>query len=170
MIVEAFDHGKLSPMAEEAPQEMRGKLESVFARHHGGQAEIIPVLQDIQEELGSIPRPAMVEAAGFLGVPEAVIYGVATFYTQFYLTPQGKHSVKVCRGTACHVRGSKRIMEAASAKLGIQPGETTADLKFSLEQVACFGSCALAPVVVIDGKVYGKMTPKRTEELMGRTK
>jgi NADH-quinone oxidoreductase subunit E len=108
----------------------------------------------------------MKETANFLNIPQSSVYGVVTFYAQFYLTRQGKHRVKVCQGTACHVRGGKRIMHAVKKKLGVGPGQTTEDYKFSLEQVACFGSCALAPVMVLNGKVHGKMTPQKAEKLL----
>ena len=106
------------------------------------------------------------QAARFTGVPESRVYGVASFYAQFYLERQGRHKIKVCRGTACHVRGSARIMSALGEKLGIGVGETTPDYAFTLERVACFGSCALAPVVVVDDKVYGRMTPEKTVKLL----
>lgn len=152
---------------EEASPE---RLQEVFARHSRNKSELIPVLQDIQETMGYIPRQAMKQTAAFLNIPESSVYGVATFYAQFYLTRQGRHNVKVCRGTACHVRGSKRIMDAVIKKLGIKPGETSADYNFSLERVACFGSCALAPVMVLDGKVHGRMTPQKAEKILNRIK
>jgi NADH-quinone oxidoreductase subunit E len=127
---------------------------------------LIPILQDVQKVLGYVPREAMREIARFLNLPESTVYGVVTFYAQFYLTRQGKHRIKVCRGTACHVRGSARIMEVVKKKLGIKPGETTPDYRFSLERVACFGSCALAPVMVVDGKVHGRMTPQKAEKIL----
>jgi NADH-quinone oxidoreductase subunit E len=103
----------------------------------------------------------MKRIARFLNIGESAVYGVVTFYAQFYLTPQGRHKIKVCQGTACHVRGSDKIIAALEEKLGIRTGETTPDRKFSLERVACFGSCALAPVLVIDEKVYGNVTPEQ---------
>jgi NADH-quinone oxidoreductase subunit E len=118
---------------------------------------LIPVLQKVQGELGYLPEEAVTEIAHFLGISRSEIYGVASFYAQFRFEKQGEHTVKVCQGTACHVRGSRRILEAVMQQLGIQPGGTTEDYKFSLERVACFGSCALAPVMVVDKKVYGRM-------------
>ncbi|MHC4789800.1 MAG: NADH-quinone oxidoreductase subunit NuoE, partial [Planctomycetota bacterium] len=125
-----------------------------------------PLLQDVQAEFGYIPAEAMRATARFLRVPETAVYGVATFYAQFYLTRQGKHRVKVCQGTACHVRGGGSVMRAVKKKLGIGPGETTGDYRFSLERVACFGSCALSPVVVLDDKVHGRLTPQQAVELL----
>ena len=145
---------------------MQAQLRDVFSRYAGERSEIIPILQEIQEKLGYIPRPAMVETARFLGVPESTVYGVVTFYAQFHLTRQGRRKVKVCQGTACHVRGAPTLLRAVKEKLGIEPGQSTEDYEFSLERVACFGSCALAPVVVLDGKVYAKMTPQRIRKLL----
>jgi len=143
-------------------------LEAIFVRYKAERSSLIPVLQEIQGALGYLPAPAMKAAAAYLRLPEAVVYGCATFYSQFFLTKQGKHNVKVCQGTACHVRGAGLILEAVKRKTGADAGETTEDGKFSVERVACFGSCALAPVVVVDSKVYGKMTPVRTEEIIGK--
>lgn len=147
---------------------MTQQLQSIFQRYSGERGELIPILQDIQDTLGYIPRDAMSQTAGFLNLPRAAVYGVVTFYAQFYLTRQGKHRIKVCTGTACHVRGAQRIVEAVKGSLGIGPGETTHDYEFSLERVACFGSCALAPVMVIDGKVHGRLTPQKAEKLLGK--
>ena len=145
---------------------MQQQLQEVFSRYQGERSDLIPILQDVQDALGYIPGPAMTEIARFLGVPESTVYGVVTFYTQFYLTPQGKHKIKVCQGTACHVRGGRRIMRTVERKLGIEEGGTTEDLLCSLERVACFGSCALAPVVVVDGKVHGRVTAQKAEKLL----
>lgn len=148
------------------PPELLEQTRDVLGRYRGERDELIPILQDIQDVFGYLPSDAMREAARFLRVPEAVVYGVATYYAQFYLTRQGKHKIKICQGTACHVRGARRIMDAVTRKLGIGPGETTPDYRFSLERVACFGSCALAPVVVVNGKVNGRMTPRKALELL----
>ena len=135
-------------------------------RYAGKRGDLIPVLQDVQAAFGYIPPEVMTEIAKFLRIPESTVYGVATFYAQFYLTRQGKHRIKVCQGTACHVRGGRRVMEVVRRRLGIKPGETTEDYQFSLERVACFGSCALAPVMVVDGKVYGRMTQQKAVRLL----
>jgi len=145
---------------------MEEQLSAIFAEHPGARGELIPILQDIQAEFGYIPPEAMSATARFLNIPETAVYGVATFYAQFHLSRQGEHRIKVCQGTACHVRGGKRVMDAVSRKLGIKPGETTDDYMFSLERVACFGSCALAPVMVVDGKVHGRMTPQKALKLL----
>ena len=141
-------------------------IQQIFSGYQGQRNELIPVLQDVQEAFGYVPREAMTKIARFLNIPESSVYGVVTFYAQFYRTRQGKHKIRVCQGTACHVRGGRRIMQAVEKKLGINPGETTADYKFSLERVACFGSCALAPVMVVDGKVHGRMTPQKAKKIL----
>jgi len=145
---------------------MQDCLDRIFAGFSGEQGELIPLLQQIQAEFGYLPPEPMRQASRFLNVTESDVYGVATFYSQFRFQPPGKHHVKVCQGTACHVRGGNLVLEQVVRKLGVSPGETTDDRKFSLERVACFGSCALAPVVVIDDKVYGRLTPKKTEKLI----
>ncbi len=127
---------------------------------------LIPVLQYVQTEQGYLPPEAMSAAAGYLGISESKVYGVASFYAQFHFEPRGRHTVTVCRGTACHVRGSAPNLRDLEKKLGIQAGETTKDLEFSVETVACFGSCALAPVVVTDAKVHGRQTSSSAARLV----
>ncbi|MCS6902702.1 MAG: NADH-quinone oxidoreductase subunit NuoE [Candidatus Bipolaricaulota bacterium] len=131
-------------------------------------AALIPLLQRVQAEQGYLSREALREIARELRIPESKVYGVATFYAQFKLTRQGRHSLKVCQGTACHVKGAPRLLRTVEAELGIQPGGATPDFQFSLERVACFGSCALAPVIVLDERVYAKMTPPKAKELLSR--
>jgi len=144
----------------------KSKVESVLSNYDRGRSNLIPILQDVQGELGYLPEEAVDRIAEFLGLSANDVYGVATFYAQFRFTPVGRHMVRVCRGTACHVRGSERILDTVSDKLGIKPRETTADLEYSLEQVACFGACALAPVVVVDDKVHARMSAKKAEQLI----
>jgi len=139
---------------------------AVLDGHGRARQELIPILQDVQDRLGFLPREALGRIADSLDLSENDIFGVATFYSQFRFTPPGRHHVRVCRGTACHVRGSNPILDGIVRKLGISPGETTEDRAFSLETVACFGSCALAPVVVVNDKVYGRMSAKKVEKLL----
>ncbi|MFO8057012.1 MAG: NADH-quinone oxidoreductase subunit NuoE [bacterium] len=141
-------------------------LESVLSSHERTRSELIPILQEVQDAQGYLSEEVVDRIAEFLGLSANDVYGVATFYAQFRYRPVGRHMVKVCQGTACHVRGGKQILEAVRKKLGIKTGETTEDGEYTLERVACFGSCALAPVVVIDDVVYGRMSPKKTEELL----
>ena len=145
---------------------MQDQLDKIFAECDGKPSDLIPILQNIQDVLGYLPGEAMTETARFLRMPETAIYGVATFYTQFQLSRPGRHRIKVCQGTACHVRGAPEITRAVAAKLGIEPGETTDDFEFTVEAVACFGSCALAPVVVVNDHVYGNVTPDRVIEIL----
>ncbi|MFA5914247.1 MAG: NAD(P)H-dependent oxidoreductase subunit E [Burkholderiales bacterium] len=122
------------------------------------QSSMIPMLQSAQAALGYLPRDAMQVIARHLSVPPALVEGVASFYAQFRYEAPGKHRVTICRGTACHVRGSGKLMDEIGASLGVEAGRTTANGEFTLETVACFGACALAPVVVIDGKVSGRVS------------
>jgi len=145
-------------------------VESVLSSHERSRSELIPILQEVQDAQGYLSEEAIDRIAEFLGLSANDVYGVATFYAQFRYQPVGKHMVKVCQGTACHVRGGKQILDAVQKKLGIKTGETTEDGEYTLERVACFGSCALAPVVVIDDVVYGRMSPKKTEELLKENK
>jgi NADH-quinone oxidoreductase subunit E len=144
----------------------RSEVEKILAAYDRRRQNLIPMLQDVQDRLGYLAEDAVFRLADYLELSPNDVFGVATFYAQFRFHPPGKHHLKVCQGTACHVRGSGLIAEAVTRKLGIGPGETSADLQFSMERVACFGSCALAPVVVIDDKVYGRMTPRKTEKLI----
>jgi len=109
----------------------------------------------------------MKEIARFLRMPESTVYGVSTFYAQFKLTPLGKRIIRVCRGTACHVRGAAKVLNELEKQLGIKAGETTEDLEYTLETVACIGACALAPTMTIDSETYGKMTTKKVGEVLG---
>ncbi|MBW1699952.1 MAG: NADH-quinone oxidoreductase subunit NuoE [Deltaproteobacteria bacterium] len=121
--------------------------------------ELIPMLQRVQLELGYLPEKALLEIARITGLPPATVYGAATFYTQFRFHPAGKHTIRICRGTACHVKGSDRILSDIETHFKVAPGETTEDRLFTLETVACFGSCALAPVVLVDDSVKGRISP-----------
>ena len=134
-----------------------------FGRKRGN---LIPILQKVQGKLGYLPREAMLEIAEFLGIPEMDVYSVVTFYNQFRLNPPGKHSIRVCLGTACHVRGGPRVLEEIERDLNIKAGETTDDMEFTLETVNCIGACALRPIVAIDGEYYGNMTPAKINSLL----
>lgn len=142
------------------------ELLEIFENYERQRDNLIPVLQEVQGRLGYISEESVESIAEYLNISQSSIYGVASFYTQFRFTRPGDHIIRVCQGTACHVRGSQRIMNEVIKCLGIEPGETTADYKFSLDRVACFGSCALSPVVVADEKVYGRMTRQRIKKLL----
>ena len=135
-----------------------------------GNGTLLSLLQDIQTEYGYLPEENLMEAAETLGMPLIDVYGVATFFTSFSLKPRGRHIVKVCLGTACHVRGANRILEEIERKIGISPGETTEDGELSLETVMCLGCCAIGPVVVMDGKYYGQVTPAKLESILETVK
>ena len=130
------------------------------------EADIISSLQDVQDCYGYLPQPAMDELARLSGFPVAKFYGVATFYAQFHLQPHGRHTVRVCRGTACHVRGAPKIMDAIVRRLGVNDGGTTPDMCFSLETVACLGTCFLSPVMLVDSKYYGNLTSEQAVKIL----
>ncbi|MBI4860807.1 MAG: NADH-quinone oxidoreductase subunit NuoE [Candidatus Riflebacteria bacterium] len=142
-------------------------VEKVLDRYERARHNLIPILQDTQEAIGCLPEAALARIAAYLDLSANDVFGVVTFYSQFRFRPPGAHHIKVCEGTACHVRGSGLLVEELTRKLGIEVGETTGDGKFSLERVACFGSCALAPVVVVGDKVHGRVTTKRVGKLIG---
>lgn len=127
---------------------------------------VIEMLHDIQEEFNYLPKDILIEVSKKTEVPLAKIFGIATFYKGFNLTPQGKHRIGVCMGTPCHAKGAPLIVEAIERYLGIKDGETTKDLKFSLHTTGCVGTCGLAPVVVIDEEMYGKMTPTKILKIL----
>ena len=130
------------------------------------EADIISSLQDVQGRYGYLPRPAMDELARLSGVPVAKFYGVATFYSQFHMQPHGKHTVRVCRGTACHVRGAPKVMETVMQHLGVEDGGTTSDMLFSLDTVACLGTCFLSPVMLVDDTYYGNLTAEKAVNIL----
>jgi len=132
----------------------------------GRKGELIPLLQSVQREIGYLPEEALLEIARKTRVPAATVFGVATFYRQFRLQPEGRHTIRVCTGTTCHVKGSNRILSDLKHRLHIEPDGTTDDRSFTLRTAACFGACALAPVVVVDESVYGGTSPKKTREIV----
>lgn len=128
--------------------------------------ELIPILQNAQKALGYLPEEVLSAIAHFTKLPEARVFGVVTFYEQFRLHPVGKHIIRVCRGTACHVKGSDRILKDIQSRYNVVPGETSKDRRFTLETVACFGSCALAPVIVVDDAVKGRTDPPKAKKIL----
>jgi NADH-quinone oxidoreductase subunit E len=140
---------------------IKKQLDDILSNYTRDKSDLIPILQAAQVRFGYLPEEMMVGIARFLKIPPSAVYGVSTFYAQFKLTPTGRRTVKVCRGTACHVRGADRILQEIEKKLNIKPGETTEDSEYSLETVACIGACALAPTIVINEDVHGKMTTKK---------
>jgi NADH-quinone oxidoreductase subunit E len=146
--------------------EIKERLKILFERIGNKRENLIPLLQQIQEEFGYLPPEAMLEVARFLNIPEIDVYSVATFYNQFRLTPPGKHSIRVCMGTACHVKGGHITLAAWQRRLKIEPGQTTPDREFDLDTVACVGCCAMAPVTVVDKKVKAKADPTKVDGIL----
>lgn len=156
-------------MDNETTRDERAILEDLSARlqtFEKKRGNLIPILQMIQERYAYLPTEALKLVAKHINIPVSQVYGVATFYNQFRFNPPGKHPIKVCLGTACHVRGGDIILENFERKLGIRDGETTHDREFSIERVACVGCCALAPVAVVNDTVQGHMAPSKVEGLI----
>ena len=136
-------------------------MDQVFEKYREQKGALIPILQRAQDIYGYLPREILQLVASRLGVALSKVYGVATFYSQFYLERRGRHVLRLCDGTACHVKGTPKLMAAVADEFGIGPGETTEDGELTLEVVYCLGSCALAPVAVLDGQVMGRMRRER---------
>jgi NADH-quinone oxidoreductase subunit E len=144
------------------------KIDTILGKYRGQEGALIPVLQEAQEVYGYLPEEVLNCISRALKVSMSRIYGVVTFYSQFNLTPRGRHTVRVCRGTACHVRGGKSVRKAVQQFLGVRENETTEDLNFTFETVACLGACALAPVLLVNKNYYGKLTPAKVEQVLKR--
>ncbi len=149
---------------------MKDRIKEILSSFEEGKRnELIPMLQAVQDEYGYLPEESFEEIASHAGIPTSKVYGTATFYSQFYFSPRGDYEIKVCLGTACHVRGAMQIMDAFERELDICCGETTSDQRFSLERVNCVGSCALAPVVMIEDDVYGRVEAKKAKEVLEKS-
>jgi NADH-quinone oxidoreductase subunit E len=135
---------------------------------HGTPNYLIPILQKLREAYGYLPVCVLEWMSEQTGIPASRVYGVVSFYAQFYLEPQGRHTVRCCRGTSCHVRGGRKVLNAVQRNLGIKDGETSDDMLFSLQTVACLGACALSPVMIINDTYYGKVTSRRVEQILGQ--
>ena len=142
------------------------ELFTLIDEEEAGQGSLIAALAAIQERWRYLPPEALLLASARFGVPLSQVYGVATFYNAFSLKPKGRHCLNVCMGTACHVRGSPRVLDRLESKLDVQAGETTRDRQFTLETVNCLGACALGPIVVSDGEYSGQMTPQKVDVLL----
>ena len=145
---------------------VKEQLHEILARYRGERVELILILEEVQERLGYLPKEALLEIADFVHMSAASVFGVATFYNRFRFTPIGRHAIRVCMGTACHVAGGSLVMEALERELEIKVGGVTPDEEFSLDRVACVGCCVLAPVIVINREVSAKMTPFKVEEVL----
>ena len=149
-----------------ASRNLSKQITEVIKPYKDNKEVLIIVLQKIQEKFRYIPQETVSHISKYLGITQSEIFGVATFYAQFRFTAPPEHNIKVCLGTACHVQGGVKILEAVERQLEIKPGEITPDHKFGLERVACFGCCALAPVIVVDNKAYGKLTVDQVKKLL----
>jgi len=148
----------------EGKKDLREKVRELLVEQ--ASRSLIPLLQRIQDHFGYLPPEGLEEVAKHLKLPASHVYGVATFYAQFSLTPKGKHSVRVCLGTACHVRGALKVLEEIKRRLEVGDDGLSRDGTVSVEEVRCVGACALGPVVVVDGEYWGRMTPAKVEELV----
>jgi NADH-quinone oxidoreductase subunit E len=145
------------------------KVNEVIAHHGKAASALIPILQEVQEEYRYLPEEILTYIAMAMDLAPATVYGVATFYAQFSLEPKGKYVVKICDGTACHVRGSEPVKAMVRKKIGLQKEQgTTKDMRFTVETVSCLGACGLAPVMMINDKIYGQMTPEAVEVILDR--
>jgi len=142
------------------------KVKSILDSHQRDRGMLVGILQDIQAEYNYLPKEALVEVGQGLDIPLTQVYSVASFFKAFSLKPRGRHLLHVCLGTACHVRGAVRILDEIERKLGIKAGETTKDLKYTLETVNCVGACALGPIVIINGQYSGQMKTDRVKNLL----
>lgn len=142
------------------------RIDQIIDKHHGEASSLIQVLLEIQAALNWLPKEALERISEKLQVPLTRIQHIATFYKAFSLVPKGRYGIHICMGTACHVRGAMRVLDTVESMTGIKPGETDLELKFSLETVNCLGCCALGPVMEVDGKTHGKMTPGQTADVL----
>ena len=152
-------------LAEQAAT-VEKRLNEILSSSEDREDQLIPILQQVQQVFGYLPEPAMKRIARFLKLPESTVFGVGTFYAQFKFVPSGRNIIRVCRGTACHVRGGARILREVEKQLGIKPGESSPDLEYCLETVACIGACALAPTMVVNKETHGQMTTKKVTEVL----
>jgi NADH-quinone oxidoreductase subunit E len=147
-------------------QQLKEKVGQVLAKYQGDKSALIDILHDTQSTIGYLPREALEEIRTGLDIPLSRIYSVATFFKAFSLTPRGRHVINVCMGTACHVRGSDKVLTQMEKELGIKTGGNTKDLRFTLETVNCVGACALGPMVIIGEDYHGEMTPEKVSGVL----
>jgi len=149
-----------------AKRQLKEKVAQVLEKYQRDKSALIDILHDTQSAIGYLPKEALEEIRAGLDVPLSRVYSVATFFKAFSLTPRGRHIINVCMGTACHVRGSDRVLEQIEKELGIETGGNTKDLRFTLETVNCVGACALGPMVIIGEDYHGEMTPEKVSEVL----
>lgn len=143
-------------------------IKKIIEPYRDRKGALIPLLQEIQETYGYVPEESVNLISEEMGIYPVEIYGILTFYAQFHLTPRGRHTIKVCQGTACYIMGGKDILDHMTTKLGIDVDETTEDERFTLERVACLGCCGMAPVVMIDNDFYGRCTVQQADDVLGK--
>jgi len=144
------------------------KVAAIIQKYDGDKGQLVSILQDIQTEHRYLPKEALDEVVALLGVPASQVYSVATFFKAFSLTPRGRHLIKVCLGTACHVRGAAKVVEKIELDLGVKRTETTPDQRYTLETVNCVGCCALGPMVMIDEKYHGQISSDKVSPLLAK--
>ena len=159
---------KISKLPFRGTPEQEKLLRAAIAEAHGDKSRLMAVMQDAQGIYGYLPYEVQVIIAEELDVPLEKVYGGATFYAQFALSPKGRYNISVCLGTACYVKGSDKVLEKISEEIGIEPGECTEDAKFSLEACRCIGACGLAPVMTVNDDVYGRLTPEEIPEILAK--
>jgi NADH-quinone oxidoreductase subunit E len=147
-------------------EEQLSAVDEIAGRYAGTEGSLIPILQEVQDRVGYLPTEVMQRIATRAGVPASRVYGVVTFYSQFRLEPVGRYIIKVCHGTACHVQGAGAITEAICDELGVEEGGTTEEGKFTVDSVACLGCCSLAPVIMIEERTYGRLTPEEARRIV----
>ena len=157
---------KCSCCGGENPEKVQ--IDAILTKYQGKKGSLIPILQEVQALYNYLPKDALEYIAVRTGTPIAQIYGVVTFYSQFHLTPRGRNIIRVCQGTACHVRGGKVILQTIEKELGIKAGHTTEDLRFTLETVACIGACGLAPVMQVNEDTHGRLTPDKLSAILAK--
>jgi len=160
----------MAEMTEKKMAEFLEPVKEIISRYEKKERYLIPVLQEAQEEYGYLPEEVLKEIGLGLNLSLSQVYGVVTFYSQFHQEPRGNNIIRVCMGTACHVRGGDGVMEAIKDELEIEAGETTDDLEFTLESVACIGACGLAPVIMINDDTHGRLTPEKIPTILAQYK
>jgi len=150
------------------PSKASDEIRNIVAKYRNYPGAAIPILQEIQNKLGYVSPEFILQVAGLTGLKASELYGITTFYSQFRLEPLGENHIQICHGTACHLAGAERITEALEIETGTECGTTGKDGKFTLEKVACMGCCSLAPVISVNGKIFGKLTPDKAKRLIRR--
>lgn len=153
-------------MCECADKRVKEEMQEIMKQYKIEKDNLIPILNEVQEKYGYIPKTAQLEISNYLNIPMAEIYGVVTFYSRFTLEPKGKYNISVCLGTACFVKGSQKILDRLKERLNIEEGQTTKDGKFSIDTTRCVGACGIAPVFTVNNEVYGRATVKKLDEVL----